>query len=87
MVTPRRWRVYPSPLVVTPFGHHAVRETPLRTGGTRGLPESRMPHSSSLIHQVWWSHCNMHTHKHIITVTLESIMLPGLSRTITFTHK
>lgn len=61
--------------MVAPLGCHPIREAPLRTRGTRGLPESGMPHSSSLIHQIWLSHCNMHkqrnkhTKRHTIIVT------------------
>lgn len=68
--------------MVAPFGCHPIREAPLRTRGTRRLPESGMPHRSSLIHQVWRSHCNTHTHtQHCY---LQTIMLLGLSGTITF---
>lgn len=56
------WGVfYLSPLMVAPLGCRRFREAPLRAGGTRGLPESGMPHLSSRIHQIWRSHCSMHT--------------------------
>lgn len=45
------------PLMVTSFGCGSIREAPLRTRGTRGLPESGMPHRRSLIHQIRGSHC------------------------------
>lgn len=52
--------VYFPPLVVAPLGCHPIGEASLRTRGTRGLPESGMPHCSYLIHQIRWSRCNIH---------------------------
>lgn len=78
--------VYLSPLMVAPLGCRPIREAPLRTRGTRGLPEYGVPHCSSLIHQVWRSHCSAHTkntHTHH-NCHLKSIRLLRLSRTITF---
>lgn len=54
--------VHVSPLMVASLGGHPIREAPLRTRGTRGLPESGMPHCRTLIHQVWRSHCNITKH-------------------------
>lgn len=74
--------VYRPPLMVAPLGCQTIREAPLRTRGTRSLPESGMPHCSSLIHQVWRSHCNKHTY----LCHLQNIILLRLSRAITFSH-
>lgn len=67
-------RVSSSPLMVASLGRRSSREAPLRTGGTRGLPERGMPQCSSLLHQIWLSHCVMHKQrsKHTIVVSIRT---------------